>query len=258
MDKLVRPWRVSLLLVAAAVESIFATVVPDEVNPKAELVALKHAQDDIGVFQEQDQARFKADEDEIDRLVQKKHRLSEGNVAQEVAALQHEASTMSAEADAASKMKDKADLAKKAETEATALRSAATFLQGSSNELKDVNAAIERATAEGKEIDARIQGRKAMREGLDLRIQQLERAEERAVEEKETANDFDSFKHHKADITDADVTNDDEEESANALEKALGWNRNELEENANAAKDALSHGLGGARKVGGAMGALLR
>jgi len=261
MGLLMRAWRMPLLFVAAAVGSVLvtATAVPDQVDPKAELSALRHAQDDIGTLQEADEARFNAAKDEIDRLVQRKHRLSgpDSLVAQEVTALQHEATTMTGEASVAAKMKDKADLAKKAESEAAALRGAASLLQGGSNDLKEVTAAIERATAEGKAIDARIQGRKEIRAGLDLRIKQLERAEERAEEDKQSANDFDSFKH-KADLTDADVTSDDEEDSASALEKALGWNRNELEENANAAKDALSHGLGGARKVGGAMGALLR
>lgn len=245
------PWRMQrLLATAAAVGSILASAVPDQVDPKVELAALRHAQDDIGFLQEQDESRFKAAEEEIDRLVEKKHRLGAGaNVAEEVAALQREASTMSAEANAV-KDKDKADLAKKAETEAAELRGSAALLQGSSNDLKDVSAAIDRATAEGKAIDARMRERKGMRDGLELRIHQLERAEERAEEKKETANDLASFKH-KAELTGAGEDGDDgyEAESADALEKALGWNQNELEERAQSAKDALSHGLGGARKV---------
>jgi len=195
---------------------------------KDEIEKLTQAQEDLGSLQSQDGDQFKSYLDEIDRLVARKHQLTDASEGPrgEAAALEREAASVSSSPE-----------------QAAVLREAAVTIQGSGDELRTLNAEIEHATEKGREIDSRKSHRKRIDQAVSDRLRLLRREEARLDDKVESANDFASFQRagEQDDSTDADY----EADSASGLEAAIGWSESELESDAQNAEESLSAGIKG-------------
>mmetsp|Transcript_104698 Transcript_104698/g.208013 ORF Transcript_104698/g.208013 Transcript_104698/m.208013 type:complete len:209 (-) Transcript_104698:65-691(-) len=199
-------WRFALVVAGCA-------AVPD-------VVELKHAKDDLALLIEQDQQQFRADTEEIDRLTDRKRHYEGKEAPLEAAALEDVAATLVQKAESA------------------ALRGAGQVLGASADEVKRIDEDIKRVTAAGKMLHTSIAQHESMLTVIEHQIRLLQWRENRKAETAETGG------HLGIVGSDEGLDENAEDESASALESAIGWKQEDLERQAFSTQEALTSGIG--------------
>jgi len=225
---------------------------------RGQLSAFLKARDEFSAMQQQVQDRFKSDETEIDRLVERQHKMKEDakDAKVETDAFQKQENMLQAE----EKIYEKKNQTKEAvvmKQQIEDLKDLTKAVQGSTAEIDEDQQSIDRITAEGKKLYSELQLKQKQQTTIEAQLKVLEKQQAR-LEEKvdDQADSRSSYTSGILDNEDEDGE-DYESESAAALEHALGWNQDKLEEQATNAEDALKKGIGGGnmmRQIGGMMG----
>jgi len=203
-----------------------------------EVSRLHNARDDLAARRDANKERFADDEKEIDRLVDEQHRLASPELAEEVSGIESEESVLRSEMRIYEKNHDNrsavvAKEVRQLEDVLTALRSNATDLP---EEIKSIT----------KEGEVFYKASQAQSEGVALLDQELKSLERRLMDAEEREDG-------EAGMLDS-MEDGDEEDSARAMETALGWKEDDLEEKATEAENALHHAISHKPIMGQMMG----
>lgn len=192
--------------------------------------------------------RFKSDENEIDRLVDRQHQIkaAEANdIKTELDAIGKQASMLEAE----EKIYADRNQVKQADSlkqQISGLQELRSTLSGSADELDADQKSVAKITQEGKTIYAEMQKIEGEQATIETQLQTLEKQQAR-LEDRVDGDGAEEEEGREA----------YEAESASALEKAVGWNQDKLEQQATDAEDALHKGIGGkdmVKSIDGMMG----
>lgn len=137
------------------------------------------------------------------------------------------------------------------------LQELSSTLLGSADELDADQKSIDRITSEGKTLDAEMKRRAGEMATIEAQLKTLEK--EQAKLEEKVEDEPGQARGILDGESEDDGTADYEAESAEALEHAVGWSQDKLEEQATNAEDALRKGIGGGnmmRQISGMMGAM--
>jgi chromosome segregation ATPase len=206
---------------------------------------LRHAQQTIGSLQEEVSSKLKADTNEIDYMLIRRHMLTDrkDETDKDVHAVEIEAGALRDVVSASTNSKTAA-------ADAAELDEVASALRGSSDELQQLDSDVKRATEDGKRMDSRGKALSQERALLERQIKRLERESEHLQDRAAEADDLRTFA--KAGVDGMGMQDDEDDpymkEAAAAMEASTGWSSQKLESDAVKARAAMTGGLGGALK----------
>jgi hypothetical protein len=197
---------------------------------------LSHAQHAMEFMEERFANKLRADTDDVDHLIHRKHLLTDRRSEndKDIAALDKR--TTELEAASAKKMSaGKNSDAKALDAEVAELREAADSLRGTKDEVQDVETEITAATADGKIMDGKVNLLSKQRGAIEKQVKLLQRYGEDLDEASESAGGF-------------GVSTDDDpylKEAQAAMERASGWSSDHLDTTVTEARDMLTNGISG-------------
>jgi myosin heavy subunit len=212
----------------------------------SQIVDLKHAQGALGYLEERAANKLHADIDEVDHLIVRKHLLTDRRAENEKDVSVIEAHASSLRRVAANLETDgsgaQSDGVRAVDDEVTELNQAAAALRGNPGELKRLNVDIDATTEDGRKMDAEVRRLSKSRAAITRQIRVLTEQGDELQDSEETARDFEAFEKRGYD----DMSDKDDpyvQEATDALERASGWNKNDLDAQAVKAREAMTKGL---------------
>jgi len=244
-------WKQAAARAAASLKATNGTVSEWEKhkNHKAiekQIQDLKHAQGAIGYLEERAANKLRADIDEVDHLIVRRHLLTDKHHENE-----KDISTIESHASALAQVvaKLKSDSSGKISEEARAvndeiegLREASAALRAAPGEIDELSREIDAITADGRKMDLQVRRFSKNRAAITRQIRVLTQEGDELEDGEETARDFEAFEKAGYD----DMSDKDDpylQEASDALERASGWKKNDLDEEAVKAREVMTKGL---------------
>jgi len=207
---------------------------------------LKHAQGAIGYLEERAVNKLGADIDEVDHLIVRRHLLTDKQKENEkdISTIESHASAL---AQVAVKLKPgisgkESEEAQAVNEEIKGLREASAALRGAPGEVEELSREIDAITADGRKMDSQVRRFSRNRAAVSRQIRVLTQEGDELQDGEETARDFEAFEKAGYD----DMSDKDDpylKEASDALERASGWKKNDLDEKAVKAREVMTKGL---------------
>lgn len=210
----------------------------------SQIADLKHAQGALGYLEERAANKLQADIDEVDHLIVRRHLLTDrrGENAKDIATLDSHVAALQ-EVEAKVQKKGASDEVHAINDEISQLKQATITLRGKAGEVQELNADIDATTADGRKMDAQVRRLSRERAAIGRQVRVLTQEGDELLDSEETARDFEAFE--KAGYDDVDDKDDPYlQEAAAALEKASGWNKDKLDEEAVKRREIMTSGMG--------------
>lgn len=208
-----------------------------------QITDLKHAQGALAYLEERAEHKLKADIDEVDHLIVRRHRLTDRSAEndKDIATLENNIAALrkvSAKLVGAGNSEDEAAV----NHEVSELTFAAASLRGKTGEVLELSHEIEATTADGRRMDGQLQRLSNERAAIGRQVRVLKQEGDELQDSFETAHDFEAFEKHGYDGA-ADQDDPYMREAAAALEQASGWNKDELDAEAMKRREMMTSGL---------------
>jgi chorismate mutase len=206
---------------------------------------LRHAQAAIQYLEERAANKLKADIDEVDHMIVRRHRLTDrsadndkdiATIEKHITALRTVSSNLLRGGNAEEE--------KAVNHEVSDLTFAAASLRGREGEVLELSHEIEATTADGRKMDKQLQHLSKERVAIGRQVRVLKQSGDELLDSEETARDFEAFERKGYEAA-ADEDDPYIREAAAALEKASGWNKDDLDAEAVKRREIMTKGLSG-------------
>jgi len=209
----------------------------------AQIEDLKHAQGAIGYLEERAVNKLQADIDEVDHMIVRRHRLTDRSADNNKDIVTIEKHITALRQVSANLLRGgNSDEEAAVNHEVSDLTFAASSLRGTKGEVLQLSHEIEATTADGRSMDVKLRRLSKESRAIGRQVRVLKQQGDELQDSEETARDFEAFEKRGYD----DVADEDDpymREAAAALEKASGWNKDELDAEAVKRREMMTKGL---------------
>lgn len=209
---------------------------------ESQIKDLKHAQGALGYLEERAANKLQADVDEVDHLLVRRHLLTDKKAenAKDIATIESHAAALKEVSIGLEKSGNAGEM-QAINTEIADLSLAAKSLRGTPGEVEQLGAEINSTTSDGRKMDAMVRHLSKERLAIGRQIQVLTQEGDELQDTAETARDFEAFERAGIDMDEQDDPY--VKEAQQALEKASGWNKNDLDAQAVKAREVMTKGI---------------